>query len=189
VRVELADEGARKEFTRLLQDGLSPLGTDLAQELQGGHVSVSGDDANMFVYADSSAKAERAHAVVLAELEHHAIHATTSGVEHWLADEERWDNEPAGETWEEEVQEKGFAPWEVRLTSGSRHEAIRLEAQLEAEGYRPIRHWKHLIIGVSTREDADALAARLHGEVATGGAVVWEEAIDSDVVRPFAFFG
>ncbi len=189
VRVELADEGARKEFTRLLQDGLSPLGTDLAQELQGGHVSVSGDDENLFVYADTAAKAERAHAVILSELEHHAIEATTSAVEHWLEDEERWDNEPAGETWEEEVAEKGFAPWEVRLTCGSRREAIGLETQLEGEGYRPIRHWAHLIVGTDTREDADALAARLHGEVATGGAVVWEEAIDSDVVRPFAFFG
>jgi hypothetical protein len=189
VRVELADEGTRKEFTRLLQDGFSPLGADLAQELQGGHVSVSGDDENLFVYADTSAKAERAHAVILAELEHHGIAATTSAVEHWLADEERWDNEPPGDTWEEEVTEKGYAPWEVRVTCPSRHEAIGLEQQLESEGYRPIRQWKHLIVGTDSREEADALAARVHGEVEPGGAVVWEEAIDSDLVRPFAFFG
>ena len=118
-----------------------------------------------------------------------AIVATTSGVEHWLADEERWDNEPADETWEEEVTEKGFAPWEVRATCRSRHTAIELAGQLEAEGYRPIRHWRHLIVGADTREHAEALAARLHGEVEPGGAVVWEEAIDSEVVRPFVFFG
>ncbi len=189
VRVELADEGARKEFTQLLQDGLSPLGTDLAQELKTGHVSVSGDDENLFVYADSPAQAERAHAVILAELDHHGIDATTSLVEHWLDDEERWDNEPAGETWEAEVAEKGYAPWEVHATCGSHREAAELAAQLEGEGYAPVRHWKHLMIGASTREEADALAARLHGEVEAGGAVAWEESLDSDVVRPFVFFG
>jgi len=189
VRIEFAHEGERKRFTSLLEEGLSPEGADRAQALGANHLSVSGDDEKLFVYADTAAQAERAHAVILSELEHHAIEATTSAVEHWLENEERWDNEPAGDTWEEEVAEKGFAPWEVRLTCGSRREAIALETQLEAEGYRPIRHWAHLTVGTDTREDADALAARLHGEVATGGAVVWEEAIDSDVVRPFAFFG
>ena len=189
VRVELADEDGRREFTRLLQDGLSPLGTDLAQELQGGHISISGDDENLFVYADSPAKADRARAVILSELEHHGISGTTSSVEHWLADEERWDNEPAGDTWEDEAVERDYAPWEVRATCGSRHEAVRLEKQLEAEGYKPIRQWQHLIVGTGTREDADALAARLHGEVEAGSAIVWEEALDSGVVRPFAFFG
>ena len=33
------------------------------------------------------------------------------------------------------------------------------------------------------------LPLRLDGEVEPGGAVVWEEALDSKVVRPFVFFG
>ncbi len=189
MRVELANDNARREFVQLLQDGLSPLGTDLAQALQGGHVSISGDDANLFVYADSRPQAEHAHAVILSELEHHRIVATTSTVEHWLADEERWDNEPADERWEDDVTEKGYAPWEVRVECRARHEAVALEKTLEAEGYQPIRQWSHLIIGAATRDDAEALAARLHGEVEAGGAIVWEEAIDSHVVRPFVFFG
>ncbi len=189
VRVELADEESRERFTQFLAGGLSPQGADQAQALQGDHLSVSGNDANLFVYADSPTQAERAHTVILSELEHHGIVATTSGVEHWLATEDRWDNEPRGESWEEVASAQGYAPWEVRATCGSRHDAIELAAQLEAEGYRPIRRWKHLIVGADTRDDADALAARLHGEVEAGGAVVWEEAIDSDVVRPFAFFG
>ena len=77
----------------------------------------------------------------------------------------------------------------MRVDCGSRHAAVKLEEQLEGEGYSPVRQWSHLIVGASTREDADALAARLHGEVETGGAVVWEEALDSKVVRPFVFFG
>ena len=150
---------------------------------------MSGDDANLFVYANAPAQAERAHTVILAELEHHGIEARTSGVEHWLADEERWDNEPAGDTWEEDAVEQGYAPWEVRLTCRSRHDAIALAEQLEREGYTPVRHWKHLVVGAASREDAESLAARLHGDVEPGGAVAWEEAIDSHVVRPFTFFG
>lgn len=189
VRIEFANEDARKNFTRLLEEGLSPAGADQAQALSDAHLSVSGDDENLFVYADTSAQAERAHSVILSELEHHAIDATTSGVEHWLAAEERWDNEPAGESWEEEAAERGYAAWEVLLSCGSRHEAVALEKQLEDEGYNPIRQWKHLTIGAETREEADELAARLHGDVQPGGGVVWEEALDSHVVRPFTFFG
>ena len=189
VRIEFESAESRRDFAELFATGLSPQGADIARALQGGHVSISGDAENLFVYADSPVRAERAHEVILAELEHHAVTATTSGVERWLADEERWDNEPAGDTWEEEVTEKGYAPWEVRVACRSRHEAVALVSSLEDEGYRPIRQWSHLIIGAATREEADALAARLHGEVEPGGAVVWEEAIDSDVVRPFVFFG
>jgi hypothetical protein len=188
VRVELADEDARRRFARLLEEGLSSTGADRAQELRG-HVSVSGDAATLFVYADSALQAECALAVVLAELEHHALPATASGVEHWLADEDRWDNEPRVGGWEDEVAARGFAPWEVRVTCRSRQDAVRLAAGLEDEGYQPVRHWRHLIVGASSRDDADALAERLHGEVEPGGAVVWEEAIDSDLVHPFAFFG
>ena len=44
-------------------------------------------------------------------------------VEHWLDAEERWDSEPAGETWEEEDVERGYAPWEVRIQCASHAEA------------------------------------------------------------------
>lgn len=189
VRVELADEDARKQFAKLLAAGLSPEGADRAQPLQGDHLTVSGDDENLFVYANSPAQAERAHAVILTELDHHALVATTSNVEHWLADEERWDNEPVGDTWEEDVVELGYAPWEVRVTCRSHRDAVALAEQLESEGYEPVRRWKHLIVGAATRGEANALATRLDGVVEAGGAVVWEEAIDSRLVRPFAFFG
>lgn len=189
VRIELADEESRGAFAGLLGSELSPRGGELAEALRGSQLAVSGQDELLFVYADTHRLAERAHALIAAELEHHAIEATESGIEHWLADEERWDNEPAGETWEEEATSQGYAPWEVRVTCGSHHEAKALADNLEAEGYRPVRRHSHLIVGTETREDADALAARIDGEVEAGGAVVWEEALDSHVVRPFAFFG
>ena len=186
VRVELADEAARERFTQFLTEGLSPQGADQAQALQGDHLSVSGDDANLFVYADSAnagregalgdplgARAPRDRC----DDEWRRALARSRG-----AVGQRACRRDAGR---KRSTTLGYAPWEVRATCGSRHEAIELATQLEAEGYRPIRRWKHLIVGADTRADADALATRLHGDVEAGGAVVWEEAIDSDVVRPF----
>jgi hypothetical protein len=189
VRVELEDERTRRTFTELLQDGLSPLGADLAQALAGGHLSISGDDENLFVYTDTAAQAENAHAVILSELDHHAITATTSGVEHWLADEERWDNEPSDEDWEEEVERKGYAPWEVRVTCRSGHEATKLEQQLEDEatGRSPVEAPDHRH---ESREDADALAARLPRRGSSrAGRSCGKRRSTRRVVRPFVFFG
>jgi hypothetical protein len=56
---------------------------------------------------------------------------------------------------------------------------------LEAEGYRPERRFHYLIVGTASREDADTLAARLHGEVEAGGDVVYEV----EPANPFAIFG
>ena len=48
----------------------------------------------------------------------------TVELEHWLADEERWDDEPKHETWEEEVLERGLralgGPGRVRVPRGRR---------------------------------------------------------------------
>ena len=145
----------------------------------------SRDADTVFVYAASRAEAERAHAVVEAELRAHGVEARTSGIEHWLDEEDRWDDEPPGETWEEEELERGFAPWEVRVECASRQEAGQLAEQLEAEGYKPERRFHYLIVGTASREDADALATRLHGEVEPGGELVYEV----EPRNPFAIFG
>src|SRR5690242_17772336 len=140
-----------------------------------GRFSVSRDGDDVFVYANTYADAQRADALV----------GGTNRIEHWLEHEERWDDDPPGETWEEEELEHGYAPWEVRVDCGSRHAAAGLAEQLESEGYNPIRHWSYLIVGTSSREDADALAARLHGQVEPGGELVWE----TQPGNPFAIFG
>jgi hypothetical protein len=111
--------------------------------------------------------------------------AEVSPVERWLDDEDRWDDEPPGEDWEAEELDEGFAPWEVRVDAGSRHAANELAEQLEAEGYRPMRRWSYLVVGTASREDADALAARLHGRVEPGGELVWE----TRPGNPFVIFG
>jgi hypothetical protein len=189
VRVELQSEESRGAFSRLIGGELSPEGERLVQALAGRHLAVSGQGGSLFVYADTRYEADAAHALVQSELRHHGLEAQESAVEHWLGDEERWDNEPAAETWEEEALEHGYAPWEVRVTCESRAEAAELAERLEAEGYEPVRRWRHLIVGTATREEAEALALRLDGEVEAGGAVVWDEANDAGLVRPLVFFG
>lgn len=189
IRVEFEDDESRGAFSRLLGHELTSDGEELAKALEGQHLAVSGEDNNLFVYTNTRRQADHAHSLIASGLRHHALEAVESRVEHWLADEERWDNEPQEETWEEEALEHGYAPWEVRVTCRSHAEATALAEQLEHDGYEPVRRWTHLIVGAATREDADALATRLQGEVEAGGAVVWDAAIDSGVARPFVFFG
>ena len=160
---------------------------ELAADLKQRRLSVSRDGDTIFVYSASQADAVKAQAILEAELREKDIEAKTSKIEHWLDAEERWDAEPAGESWEEETLDEGYAPWEVRVQCGSHQEARDLAARLETEGYKPLRHFHYLIVGTASHEDAEALATRLHGEVEVGGEVVLE-AMGSTPLR-FAFFG
>jgi hypothetical protein len=189
IHIEFKPGSKWSEFLERLAGGLDREAEELAKALAGDRLAVSGDGDDLFFYAPSKAKAEQAHEVIEAELRRHGFEATVSRVEHWLEKEERWDDEPKEETWEEEAVEQGWAPWEVRVGCNSRREATALAERLEREGYRPLRRWRYLIVGTDTREDADTLARRLHGEVEAGGEVVWEEATDAGVVSPFRIFG
>jgi hypothetical protein len=184
IRIEVEDEQAPGLLERL-GFALSDEASELAQELAKRRLAVSYDDDEVFVYASSRAEAERARAVIQAELRDLGVAAVTGPVEHWLEDEERWDDEPPDETWEEEELERGYAPWEVRVSCKSHREARELADQLEQEGYSVERRWRHLIVGAASKEEADALAARLHGEVEPGGELVWETVPGN----PFAIFG
>src|SRR5262249_23437309 len=113
------------------------------------------------------------------------VDASVSKVEHWLEREERWDDEPQSDSWEEEELDRGFAPWEVRIALPSHQEARELADRLEGEGYGVDRRWRYVIAGTATKEEAEALATRLHGEVEPGGELVWE-AVPGN---PFAVFG
>ena len=188
IHVELGQGSEQGDLLERLTGVLGEEAEELVKALSGERLAVSRGDAELFIYASSKSQAEHARAVIEAELSRHGFEATVSGVEHWLVSEERWDDEPKGETWEEEEVEHGAAPWEVRVTCGSRHEAKKLAERLEGEGYRPVRQWRYLIIGTETREDAESLAGRLHGEVEPGGDVAWDNAGDAGVVSPFRLF-
>lgn len=184
-RIRIDVEDVHERLLERLGVELDDEARELARELEGRRLAVSRDGDEIFVYASSRPEAERAQQVVEAELRTLGVEAKTSKVEHWLDDQERWDDEPAQETWEEEELDKGYAPWEVRVTATSRGEASALVQQLEAEGYRPLRRFQYLIVGAASKEDADRLAARLHGEVEAGGEVVYE----TEPGNPFSIFG
>jgi hypothetical protein len=184
IRIEVEEAHAGGLLERLGAD-LDEEARELARELEKKRLAVSRDGDEIFVYASSRAEAERAHAVIEAQLRSLGGGTAASAIEHWLEDEERWDDEPKGETWEEEELDEGYAPWEVRVQCSSHSEARALAATLEHEGYRPLRRFQYLIVGTASKEDAEALAERVHGEVEAGGEVVRE----TSPQNPFAVFG
>ena len=184
IKIEIDDEHAGGLLDTLGLD-LNDEAGELAQELEKRRLAVSRDGENLFVYAASRAAAERARTVVQAQLGDLDVAAVTSPVERWLDAEERWDLEPDEETWEEDAVDRGIAPWEVRVECPSHAAARALADKLEQEGYAVERRWRYLIAGVSSKEDADALAARVHGEVEPGSGLVWETIPGN----PFAVFG
>jgi hypothetical protein len=168
-----------------LGDVLGGEARELAEELEKRRLAVSRDGDELFVYASSQGEAVRAGEIIAAVLREQGIEAKTSTIEHWLDDEDRWDDEPRGETWEEEELDRGFAPWEVRVALPSHREARERAEKLEGEGYGVERRWKYLIVGTASKEDAGRLAERVHGEVEPGGDLVWETVPGN----PFAVFG
>jgi len=182
IHIEIEDAGG---FLHRLGQGLSSEASELAKDLESKRLAVSRDDNEIFVYASTADDAAKALSVVQAELATLGIEATTSTVEHWLADEERWSDEPPGETWEQESLDRGFAPWEVRKECATRDDAETLERQLEEEGYSVIRQSQFLFVGTASEEDANALAGRIHGEAQPSGETVAEVLPGN----PFAIFG
>jgi len=183
IRITVADQA--DGLLDRLGDALGGEAAELAQELEKRRLAVSRDDDELFVYAASRTEAERASEIIASVLKEDGIEAKASKIEHWLEAEERWDDEPKGETWEEEELDRGYAPWEVRVTLPSHNAARELADTLEQEGYSVERRWRYLIAGTDSKEQADALAQRVHGEVELGGEVVWENVPGN----PFAVFG
>jgi hypothetical protein len=184
VRIELPDaEGAAGLLERL---GLADSDADeLADELRTHRLAVSQDDDTVFVYAASGMQAEQASRVVEQELAELGVGPTRFMIERWLRDEERWDSEPDQPDIEEDLLERGYAPWEVRVECDSLREAHDLADQLRAEGYDVSRTFTYVIAGTATREDAVELARRVHGRVEPGGELVYEV----QPQNPFAVFG
>jgi len=158
---------------------------ELARELKQRRLAVTEQDDVVFVYASSSLELEQARAVIEQELDEIGAQPTSMVVEHWLAKEERWDDDAADDTVEAEILAEGYAPWEVRIPASSHEAAQRLARELTREGYGVVRRYRYVIAGCGSREEAEALAQRLHGQVEAGGELVWETMPGN----PFAVFG
>jgi hypothetical protein len=172
VRIEVEDDPGG--LLERLGFDLGSAARELAHELEDERLAVTRDEDTVFVYASTAQQAEQAQRVVEAELAEAGIAARSIAIEHWLADEERWDDEPAGPDWEAEVVARGYAPWEVRVDCGSHEQADLLADELEDEGHEVVRGRRYLIVGAASREEAEELAQRLHGQVEPGGELVYE---------------
>jgi hypothetical protein len=184
IRIELPDEeGAHGMLERLhLARGDAET---LADELREQRLAVSRDDNTIFVYAASAMQAEQASRVIERDLADANLTPERLVTEHWLAAEERWDDDPEQPPTEQDLIRRGYAPWEVRVECETLGEARELEEQLEREGYGVSRTFTYVIAGTETRPEAVELARRLHGEVEPGGELVYEV----QPSNPFAVFG
>jgi hypothetical protein len=185
VRVEMEEERHATDFLARLGLDLGSEARELAKDLEEHRLAVSNDEDTVFVYAATRDAVRKARAIVEAELKEHNLQAEEIAIEHWLADEERWDDEAPSPDTDEELLKEGYAPWEVRIERESMDEAHKLADELEKDGYGVVRRAHYVIAGTATKEDAEALAARLHGEVEPGGELVYEVQPDN----PFVIFG
>lgn len=184
VRVELPDEAVAQDLLGRL--GLRQSGAEeLADELREHRLAVSQDGDKVFVYASTGMQAEQAARIVESELNDQGLTPSRFVTERWLPEEERWNDDPEQPDIEEELLQRGYAPWEVRVEAGSLREAHDLAEQLRAEGYDVSRTFTYVIAGTGSREEAVELARRIHGEVEPGGELVYEV----QPQNPFAVFG
>jgi hypothetical protein len=184
VRIELPDEeGAANLLDRL---GLRQSSADeLADELRQHRLAVSQDGDTVFVYAATGMQAEQASRIVESELNEQGLTPSRFATERWLEEEERWNDDPEQPDVEEDLLERGYAPWEVRVEANSLREAHDLAESLRSEGYDVSRTFKYVIVGAGSRDEAVELARRIHGEVEPGGELVYEV----QPLNPFAVFG
>jgi hypothetical protein len=185
VRVELEEPHILSLLDRLLGVDIGSTAHELAKDLEEHRLAVSNDADSVFVYTASAQQAEQARRVVEAELAEERIQPRSVAVEHWLADEDRWDDEPPGPDVEEEELQRGYEPWEVRVECASHGEADELADRLEAEGRSVVRRWRYVLVGADSREQAEELARRLHGAAEPASELVWEVVPHN----PFAIFG
>ena len=184
VRIELPDE-------ERAQDLLARLGLrqsdaeELADDLREHRLAVSQDGDTVFVYAATGMQAEQAARIVESELDDQGLTPSRFVTERWLQHEERWNDDPEQPDVEEELLQRGYAPWEVRVEADSLREAHDLAEQLRSEGYDVSRTFTYVIAGARSREQAVELARRIHGEVEPGGELVYEV----QPQNPFAVFG
>ena len=184
IRIELPDEARAQDLLGRL--GLRQSDAEeLADELREHRLAVSQDGETVFVYTATGMQAEQAARIVESELNDQGLTPSRFVTERWLRDEERWNDDPEQPDAEEELLERGYAPWEVRVEADSLREAHDLAEQLRAEGYDVSRTFTYVIAGTGSREEAVELARRVHGEVEPGGELVYEV----QPQNPFAVFG
>jgi hypothetical protein len=205
LRVSLHELGHVHQLTERLD--ASELEHDLETSFHD-RLAVSRDGDELFCYAGSREQAEGAKELVRSLAAQHGWGADLE-LTRWHESAEQWedpdvplpqaDAERAAEHKQlvqrerEELQERGYPEFEVRVDFRSRHDAAAFAEKLRQEGLPSVRRWKHLVIGATDEDSANALAERIRREADPGTTVVAEGsgrvAYDERPRNPFWFLG
>jgi hypothetical protein len=162
-------------------------------------VAVSEGDSELFVYADTAAAASEAAQAARELIGSHRLPADVR-LERWHPLKAEWADDtegallPAWQLAEAEHQRRvaedtqksettGVARWTVRIALSSRHDAMQLAGQLNAEGVPAVRRRKSVLLGASNEDEARELAQRV-GELVPAADVrleqtfVWSPPVD-----------
>jgi hypothetical protein len=183
VKVDLHEEELGAVFVRWLKE--HSLEDELADRLRGG-VVVSRNDDKYFLYANARDQADAAKEVVDKFLAEHEVHADIE-VQRWHDIAEDWEEASLAlpetpeeiaaeeqrriELEREESAEAGMDEWEVQITLPDHRSTKKLADQLEGEGLKVSRRWRHMVIPTPSEEDGQELADRVRAEAPTDAVV------------------
>jgi hypothetical protein len=205
LRVELQEEGLTQRLGERLESG--EIEHDLEHAFHE-RVVVSINGPELFCYTGSREQAERAGDLIrrIAAEDNWEIDVQLS---HWHPVAEEWQDPDAAEPTtatametereervedeREESAEQGYPEMEVRVETGSRHDARDISHRLEAEGLPNIHRHNYVLIGATDEDSAQALAERLRGELPDGTPITVEQnrraVYDRRVWSPFSVLG
>jgi hypothetical protein len=207
VKVEFQEEEHGHRLTGFLHE--HDLEHDLAERLRG-RVVVSQDGPLLFLYGESRDQAEAAMEVVRSFLAEHEGATASLELARWHDVEERWEDPSVAlpatpdqvaeerdkltELEREDSEEDRMDEWEVQVVLPDHHSTKELAKKLEAEGIKPLRRWRFLVIPVASEDDGHALADRLRGEVSTEAKIAVEGSYgrvvaDNPRLSAFSLFG
>lgn len=204
LQVDFCEEG----ILDAMQDRLDAeeLEHDLSAAFQD-RVTVSRNEATIFLYAGDREQAERARALI-ERLTQEDEEEVEIDFRRWhpIALEWRPADEPLPQDAEtraaehqakiakerQEAAEQGYPQYEVRIDFPSRGEAERFADQLRSETLPVAHRWKYVLAGAADEDAAKALAQRIRNEAPAGSKVTVEatfKEIADDIRNPFAFLG
>ena len=180
LRIDLHDAGAAFKLTELLEKAEHDLEGDFDDK-----VAISRDDTQVFAYTGTRALAERAEAMIQSLAKENGWEIETE-LKRWHPAAEEWEDpdkplpsgpDQAGEHAEliererEEVAERGYPDFEVRVELPSHRDAKAFEEKLNNEGIPFVRRWKYVLVGATDEDSAAALAQRLRLEAPPGSTI------------------
>lgn len=202
LRIDLHDDGAAFKLTELLEKSEHELEGDFDDR-----VAVSRDGSEVFAYTGTRALAEAVEALVRSLASENGWEIDTD-LKRWHPVAEEWEDPdkplPTGpdeaaehaeliEREREEVAERGYPEFEVRVELPSHRDAAQFVEKLRGEGLPYVQRWKYVLVGAIDEDSAAALAQRLRVEAPPGSTVqvegTWQALRAELPFNRFAVFG